>query len=160
MLTRRAVLGAGAALLTAPLCRAAKSSEGALYDSALVYITPLHASGKESTCHAEVWFVYFEGAIYVVTASDAWRARAVRAGLDRARLWVGEFGVWTRSDGAYRSAPQIEARAELPDDALLQTRVLAEFGKKYSREWQVWGPRFRNGLADGSRVMIRYRPIG
>ena len=86
MLTRRTVLAGAAALLAAPMYRAAASGKGGAYDSALVYLTPLHRSGKESTCHAEVWFVYFEGAFYVVTASDAWRARAVRAGLDRARL--------------------------------------------------------------------------
>ncbi len=160
MLTRRTVLAGAAALLAAPMYRAAASGKGGAYDSALVYLTPLHRSGKESTCHAEVWFVYFEGAFYVVTASDAWRARAVRAGLDRARLWVGEFGVWTRADGAYRSAPQVEARADLPQDGALRTRVLVEFAKKYSREWRVWGPRFRDGLADGSRVLIRYRPNG
>ena len=38
--------------------------------------------------------------------------------------------------------------------------ALAAFGAKYPDEWDKWEPRFRKGLADGSRVLIRYRPSG
>ena len=41
-------------------------------------------------------------------------------------------------------------------DQDIQSSVLEIMGTKYSGEWRTWGPRFRNGLADGSRVMIRY----
>ena len=38
-------------------------------------------------------------------------------------------------------------------------RALEAFGAKYADEWGSWGPRFRDGLADGSRVLLRYRPL-
>lgn len=131
----------------------------ALAESSLIYLTPLHSGGRESTCQAEVWFAADGADAYVVTASDAWRARAVRNGLTRARVWVGDVGVWSRSDGAYRKLPSTEAQAALITDAAEHDRVLGLLGDKYSLEWVIWGPRFRNGLADGSRVMLRYRPV-
>jgi hypothetical protein len=44
-------------------------------------------------------------------------------------------------------------------DADSQTSVLDAMGDKYPLEWVIWGPRFRNGLADGSRVMLRYQRV-
>lgn len=137
---------------------AADGVTAALAESHLIYVSPLHADGRESTCQAEVWFVADAGDAFVVTASDAWRARAVRNGLSRARVWVGDVGVWSDSDGAYRELPGAEAQASLVTDAAEHARLLERFGDKYTLEWVIWGPRFRNGLADGSRVMIRYRP--
>ncbi|MFU8817367.1 MAG: hypothetical protein ACNA7W_18620, partial [Pseudomonadales bacterium] len=90
---------------------------------------------------------------------DAWRARAVTRGLTRARVWVGDVGVWTRSNGAYRALPQLQAEAEFVTDRAEHARVLEMFGAKYSMVWLIWRRRFRNGLADGSRVMLRYQPI-
>lgn len=135
-----------------------ESLRRALDDTDVFYLTPLKADGSESTCQAEIWFVADDADAFVVTAADAWRARAVRQGLDRARIWVGDVGVWTRSDGAYRELPAFEARAALVDDPAEHARVLDLMGDKFSLEWLIWGPRFRNGLADGSRVMLRYRP--
>jgi hypothetical protein len=136
----------------------AETAQQALHDSAVIYITPLKKDGAESSCHAEVWFAFDNSNIYVVTSSKAWRARAISLGLTQARMWVGEFGVWTKAKSAYRKAPEILAAGERVDDASTQTRVLESFGKKYHAEWLVWGPRFRNGLKDGSRVMLRYTP--
>jgi hypothetical protein len=136
----------------------APALDDALEKSDLIYVTPLHADGRESTCQAEIWFVAEGHDAYVVTASDAWRARAVEKGLSRARVWVGDVGVWSRSDGAYRELPQLEMQAALVTDAAEHARVLKVFGGKYTLEWVIWGRRFRNGLADGSRVMLHYRP--
>lgn len=80
-------------------------------------------------------------------------------GLDRARLWVGDVGVWTDSDGAYRRLPSTMASASMITDPAEHERLLEVFGDKYSLEWIIWGRRFRNGLEDGSRVMIRYAPV-
>ena len=150
--------------LLPPRLRAAGASESgtgiesALAESDLIYLTPLHADGRESTCQAEIWFVADGRDAYVVTASDAWRARAVKNGLTRARVWVGDVGVWSRSGGAYRELPSMETDVALITDAAEHARVLGLFGDKYSMEWVIWGRRFRNGLADGSRVMLRYQP--
>jgi len=165
MISRRTLLALSGAALAA--CAAPfRAVAGALVDettralgnSETIYITPLKKGGAESTCHSEVWFVYENDAIYVVTSSKAWRARAVGLGFNQARMWVGEFGVWKRATEAFRKAPQFSATAVVVDDATAKAQVLEVFGKKYHREWRDWGPKFKNGLADGSRVMLRYTP--
>lgn len=159
MITRRCYLTASAsalALVASPL-RAA-TLPAAADESDLIYITPLKSDGAESRCHAEVWFVRDGGDLVVVTAAGAWRAQAVRQGLKSARIWVGDVGVWDEQ-ARYKSLPSLEATASLDEDPAVQERVLGLYGNKYSLEWVVWGPRFRNGLADGSRVMVRYRPV-
>jgi hypothetical protein len=133
------------------------ATQKALGKSDTIYITPLKKAGAESTCHAEVWFTYDGSDIYVVTSSKAWRARAVSLGLS-ARMWVGEFGEWKDSKEAYRKAPQITATGTLITDTAVQMQILDRFGKKYYVQWVGWGPTFRSGLKDGSRVMLRYTP--
>jgi hypothetical protein len=168
-LNRREVLALGGSalvgallpsrLLTAQATADTAALDDALAESDVLYLTPLHADGRESRCQAEIWFVAEARDAYVVTASETWRARAVQKGLARARVWVGDVGVWTRSDGAYRELPSMEMQASLVSDAAEHERVLNVFGSKYSLEWVIWGPRFGKGLRDGSRVMIRYRPL-
>ena len=120
MISRRTLLtlaGAALAACAAPFRAAAAAladeATKALGKSQTIYITPLKKGGAESSCHSEVWFVYENGAIYVVTSSKAWRARAVGLGLNQARMWVGEFGVWKRATEAFRKAPQLSATAAL-----------------------------------------------
>ena len=69
-------------------------------------------------------------------------------------------GPWKSSNDRYKSAPNFLTSAAFVanDDSATIDRVLAVMGKKYPNEWEKWGPRFRNGLSDGSRVMLRYRP--
>jgi hypothetical protein len=169
-LTRRRFLAlgtAGAAALWLPLPRAARAlafelpqvARDALASSPLVYVSPLKKDGSESTCHGEVWFVQDGSDVVLVTAADRWKARSVKGGLDRARLWVGDFGVWTSADGKWKGAPSFVAKVSFDADAAARARALAAFSKKYPDEWGKWGPRFRDGLADGSRVMLRYVPV-
>jgi hypothetical protein len=167
MITRRTILqlaGAALAVGSAPLRAAtaviATPAQAALGKSDLVYITPLKNGGAESTCHAEVWFAFDGASVFVVTSSKAWRARAIASGLNQARLWVGEYGEWKGAKDAYREAPELLTTAVLIDDLPTQSRALEIFGEKYRLEWLVWGPRFRNGLKDGSRVMLQYTPTG
>jgi hypothetical protein len=172
MLTRRTILGTAAGVTVfgllpgvgraaAPSALAGRADEvsAALAATDVVYLTPLRADGAESRCQAEVWFVADGTDVYVVTAVEAWRARAVRSGLEGARIWIGDLGVWTGTDGRYRSLPQVDAAAAFVTADADQQRVLELFGSKYPVSWVLWGPRFRNGLADGSRVMLRYRPM-
>jgi hypothetical protein len=158
MLTRRrylsAKLAAGALALSAPLGRAALP--GVVEETALIYLTPLKSDGGESRCQAEVWFVPDGNELLVVTAADAWRAEAVRRGLTEARIWIGDVGVWD-SEARYRALPEVMATARLDDDPAAHAAALDKFGSKYRLEWVLWGPRFRKGLADGSRVLLRYR---
>lgn len=165
MLTRRRVLAASVGVLAAGgfSGRAYGAQTGglrmAMDESDLIYVAPIRSDGRASRCQAEVWFVHHASDLYVVTASDAWRAQAVGKGLTRTHIWVGDVGAWKSSNGAYRQLPQIQAVGSQVKEADSQTSVLDAMGDKYSLEWIVWGPRFRDGLADGSRVMLRYQPV-
>jgi hypothetical protein len=173
VVSRRALLrGAamlwGVVLLPASLARSrgaqfrvSKAAQAAIKTSELIYITPIKSDGKESSCHAEVWF-YADGAdLLVVTKPELWRSQAIERGLDRARIWVGDHGVWKRSNDAFRNAPSFLAQAEhSSSDAEAVGRTLKAMSAKYADDgWSTYGPRFEQGLADGSRVLLRYRPI-
>lgn len=166
-LTRRRFLystGSGlllAGLAPASLLRADTGPLGevhrkAIAESTLVYVSPLRSDGAESTCHGEVWFVADGDDVLVVTAVDRWKAVAIKKGLSRARLWVGDHGVWTTSGGAFKKSPSFDATARL--DVAAHATALEKFGIKYPAEWDKWGPRFEKGLSGGSRVLIRYTP--
>jgi hypothetical protein len=147
-LSRRSFLGVAAA------------TGAALEKSPLIYLSPLRSDGAESKCHGEVWYVRDGAELLVVTAADRWKALAVRRGLDRARIWVGDFGQWKKSDGRFKTGPSFLAKARFDAEESAIETALAAFGAKYPDEWDKWEPRFRKGLADGSRVLIRYRPSG
>ncbi len=142
---------------------AALSAEAtaAIATSPLIYLSPIRSDGKPSACQAEVWFGSDADELFIVTAEDGWKSQAVRRGLDKARIWVGDFGPWKNSNDRYKSAPNFLANAAFvaKDDSATVRRVLAVMGKKYPKEWGKWGPRFDKGLADGSRAMLRYRPV-
>lgn len=162
-INRRQLLGGAAALFcagfggTRPVMAATSPAVAFLDKSQLIYLSPLRADGSESKCHGEVWFVHHGEEVYVVTRSDAWRAEAVRRGLRRAACWIGEFGVWTRAKDRYRSAPYLVLEGRFEEDRGAQQGILDIYGNKYADEWGTWGPRFHEGLAQGSRVMLRYR---
>ncbi len=156
----KTTLGASLAL---PLFRisvlAAEDWRQAAATSPLIYLTPLKSDGAESQCKAEIWFALHDQALHVVTSASAWRSQAIARGLTGARIWIGDVGQWKKSDGAYRKLLQVETRARVESDPKAQAAVLAVMSEKYADGWDRWGPRFDKGLADGSRVMLRYDPI-
>jgi hypothetical protein len=129
--------------------------------SPYVYISPLLSSGKESSCHAELWFGWIDESVIVTVAADRWKAKALDRGLNEARIWVGDHGRWKTTFGGrnedFRAAPNFVARAEKVDDPGMIDRLLAVYDKKYPHEIASWRDRMRAGNADGSRIMIRYR---
>jgi hypothetical protein len=153
-IVRGAVLGAGVAAWPAVATAQAAAPMG----SPLIYLSPYKSNGQLSRCQAEIWFVHDGPDFVVVTASDAWRARAVRKGLNKTQVWIGDVGQWRRSDGRYKSLPAMTTNGSVVDDAAVHARLLDVFGKKYPGEWDTYEPRFSKGLADGSRVMLRYTP--
>ena len=162
MIDRRSFLGAALGLLCSPVAALARAAqlESALASSSFVYVSPLRSDGNESRCHAEVWYGWIDGAVVLITGRDRWKARAVARGLDRARIWVGDYGRWKRPighDESFRKGPSFVARAERVGDAALLDRLLAIYDEKYPDEIGRWQDRMRNGFADGSRVLIRYR---
>jgi hypothetical protein len=159
------VAGAGIALL-APRVRAGASAlsdaaRAALATSPLVYVSPLKRDGSECHCHSEVWFAAEGEGAFVVTSAKAWRARAVGKGLGRARLWVGDRGTWDPSleRRPFSDLPSFVAEANVESAPAVHERALVLFGSKYASEWGSWGPRFKNGLADGTRVLLHYRAV-
>jgi len=152
---RQCLLAAGSALVLAVPLRA-REMPAAAGSSRLIYLTPIRSDGRESRCQAEIWFVQDAQDLYVVTAQDAWRAEAVRRGLTGARIWVGDVGTWSRG-GKHTTLPMLDASASQVGNRGTHERILALFGKKYTSEWSTWGPRFKDGLEEGSRVMLRYR---
>jgi len=162
VLTRRRFIELGTGALAyaslVPRAFAASSLEANMKASDLIYVSPFKANGELSRCQAEIWFVESGGDMFVCTATESWRARAPRQGLNEAKVWVGDAGVWKRSNGAYRQLPSVKATASIVGDSALIEDLLSRFGDKYALEWVVWGSRFRTGLEDGSRTMIRYSP--
>ena len=133
--------------------------KSAIMSSALIYLTPIQSNGDESSCQAEVWFVHDGVDMYVCTSSRSWRAQAPVRGLNRARIWVGDLGAWKKTKGKYKELPHLEAEATVVSDEAITQKALDLFGDKYPMQWIVYESRFRNGLADGSRSMLRYRPL-
>jgi hypothetical protein len=163
LITRRAFLAGSSAALLAPLALArAAELDAALDKSKLVYVSPLLSDGAESTCHGEVWFGWIDGSVLLITGAERWKARALKRGLDRARVWVGDHGRWKKLLGrneAFRGAPSFDARAALVEgDAALVDQLLSVYDEKYPEEIDRWRDKMRAGYADGSRVLIRYTP--
>jgi hypothetical protein len=167
-LTRRELLGtalagAGAWLLAPRILAAATLSPelvGALEKSPLVYVSPLKKDGSESRCHGEVWFAWDRDGVVLVTGKDAWKARALARGLERARIWVADYGRirWDEA-GKLAKAPHFQASARIDSDPAAFERVIPIYARKYPDEWaSKWEARFKQGIADGSRVLIRYTP--
>lgn len=157
---RRLVLSASLVPILPLFGEVTDSTKESLSNSRLIYLTPIRSDGSESKCKGEIWFSFDgDSHVHVVTQYDAWRANAIRQGLTSARIWVGEFGIWTRAGDSYRSAPELMLEGAIEDNASAQDTVLSTMGKKYSDEWGVWGPRFREGLRDDSRVMLRYKIV-
>jgi hypothetical protein len=172
LIRRREVLAAGLGLLLAPATAWARGSrsvavarapdaERALAGSPFVYVSPLRSDGSESTCHGEVWYGWLDGAVVITTGSSTWKARSLARGLDRARVWVGDYGRWKRVLGrndAFRAGPSFVARASTAPDPRLLDRLLEVYDAKYPDEIGRWRDRMRQDHAEGSRVLIRYRP--
>lgn len=164
MIDRRQFLVAGSSLTAlslmpsvATVARAQSSIEEGLQSSDLVYLSPIRSNGALSKCQAEVWFVQDNSDVVVVSRGASWRVQAARQGLTRTRLWIGDVGVWTRNEGQYLTLPTIDAEANIESDPKVHARILEIFGNKYRASWLFWRGRFKKGLKNGSRVMLRYR---
>lgn len=164
MLTRRKLLTAslGSAVMTLLPVRltadAHLAAKTALTNSTLVYVTPVKSNGSLSSCQAEVWYAMLGPDVYVCAGTSSWRVQALKKGLTRTRMWIGDLGPWKDAD--YQSLPEIDAIASVETDKETLEKVLSQFGSKYASSWGTWGPRFRNGLADGSRTMLKYKLAG
>ena len=137
-----------------------EATEKALRESPLIYVSPLRSDGQESRCHGEVWFFEDAGDPVIFTARDRWKATAIRDGLNRARVWVGDAGRVRWSGDRFRKEPTFLAAASIDQRPEVFEKLMTRYAKRYADEWGKWGPRFQKGWDDGTRVMIRHTPIG
>lgn len=130
--------------------------------SPFVYISPLKTNGRESQCHAELWYAWLDGSVIVTVATDRWKAQSVAQGLNQARIWVGDYGRWRNwyggTNDAFKNAPSFVAKGEIVKDDALFERMLATYEKKYPEEVADWRDKMRRGNVDGSRTLLRYTP--
>ena len=130
-----------------------------LTGSKFAYVSPLRSNGQESTCHGEVWYAWLDESIVVITAKTTWKARALAAGLDSARIWVGNYGRWKgwlRNSEAFMQAPNFLAHAKTDHDPALLERLMNVYKTKYPAEFPAWEDRQRSGFRSGERIIIRY----
>lgn len=116
--------------------------------SKYVYISSTRKDGSLSK-PAEIWFLYHDGAVYVASPPTTWRARRIRAGRPQAKIAVGKV------DG-----PSFMATGAIVNEPAVLPVLFATYAKKYPGGWPRFEQKFRNGLKDGSRVLIKYTPKG
>ncbi len=119
----------------------------ALEQSPYVYIATQRKDGTFSP-PAEIWFMWDQGAVWMASPATTWRAKRIRAGRGTARIFVG------KKDG-----PMLTATGTFVRDPAAYDRLYATFAKKYPDGWPRYEAKFREGLKDGSRVLMRYQPI-
>lgn len=149
--TRVAVLIVlGALLSSLPAQGAALSADlqKALDSSTYVYIQSTRKDGTLGE-PAEIWFLHHQGAVWVATPITTHRVKRIQAGQTKAKIAVG------KADG-----PAFEAKGSIVKDAEMNKLVFETFAKKYASGWPTYEKKFRDELADGSRVLIKYEPTG
>jgi hypothetical protein len=120
--------------------------EKLLADSEYVYISSTRKDGSLGK-PAEIWFLYHDGAVYVGTSPKSWRVKRIQWGRPGAKIWVGK-----------RDGPSFAATGELVDDDRIRALLLETYAVKYSEGWKRYEQSFREGFADGTRVIVKYSP--
>ena len=61
--------------------------------------------------------------------------------------------------GRYRKAPTFEAQVSIDTSEAAYQGLMQGHARRYPDEWGAWEERFANEYADGSRKILRYRPV-
>jgi hypothetical protein len=117
-----------------------------LASSKYVYIATTRKDGSFGK-PAEIWFLYHNGAVYVASPPTAWRVRRIKAGRSQAKIAVG------KPDG-----PSFMATGALVHEPDVYPTLFDTYAKKYPDGWPKFEEKFRGGLKDGSRVLIKFTP--
>lgn len=136
----------GAAVLARVAHALVADVETALRASKYVYVSTQRKDGSFGA-PAEIWFLYHQGAVWVASPTTTWRVRRIRAGQSKARIAVGKI------DGRSFAATGSIVKDEAVYEVMYRT-----FAEKYPEGWPKYEQRFRDGLKDGSRVLIKYQP--
>lgn len=144
-----------ALVLISPLLSAAPGQSAALSpelqkaldSSKYVYIQSARKDGALGK-PAEIWFMHHQGAVWVASPVTTYRVKRIKAGRTKAKVSIG------KTDG-----PAFNAKGSIVKDAEVDKVLFEALAKKYPGDWSSYEKRFRDGLADGSRVLIKYEPI-
>jgi len=118
----------------------------ALDSSKYVYVQSTRKDGKLGKS-AEIWFMYHNGAVWVCSPTSTYRVKRIQAGKTEAKIAVG------KSDG-----PSFTAKGSLVKDAEVNKALFESFAKKYADGWSSYEKQFKEGLANGSRTLVKYDP--
>lgn len=118
----------------------------ALESSKYVYVQSTRLDGELSK-PAEIWFMYHDGAVWVCTPTTTHRVKRIQAGKTGAKVAVG------KPDG-----PSFMAKSSLVQDPEVNTALFETFAKKYADGWSSYEEQFKQGLANGSRTLVKYDP--
>jgi hypothetical protein len=117
-----------------------------LASSTYVYIATQRKDGSFGK-PAEIWFMYHDGAVWVGTPPTTWRVKRIKHRRPNAKIAVG------KPDG-----PSFDAVGSIVKDAKVADLLFATYAKKYPERWPGYAERFKNGMKDGSRVLVKYVP--
>jgi hypothetical protein len=141
-------LAIGLSGMTTPVQSAPLSAEQqkTLDSSKYVYIQSERKDGQFGKA-AEIWFFSHNGAVWVCSPNTAHRVKRIQAGKTKAKIAIG------KPDG-----PSFNAKGSVVKDAEVNKVMFESFAKKYADGWSSYEKNFRDGIADGSRTLIKYEP--
>ncbi len=147
---RVALLAAAVALARDAVAARATELPAAVRDqlasATYVYIATPRKDGSFGK-PAEIWFMYHEGAVWVGTPPTSWRVKRIRHHRPNAKVAVG------KPDG-----PSFDAVGSVVNDPKTAELLFATYAKKYPDRWPGYAQKFKDGMKDGSRVLVRYVP--
>jgi len=111
-----------------------------------VYIATQRKDGSYGK-PAEIWFLYHDGAVWVGSPPTTWRVKRINHHRPNAKIAVG------KPDG-----PSFEAMGSIVKDPKVADAMFATYAKKYPDRWPGYEQKFRDGMKDGSRVLVKYTP--
>jgi len=116
----------------------------ALDSAKYVYIQSTRKDGKLGK-PAEIWFFRHNDAVWVCSPTTTHRVKRIKAGQTKAKIAIG------KPDG-----PSFNAKGSIVKDPEVNKVMFESFAKKYSDGWSSYEKQFKDGLADGSRTLVKY----
>ena len=117
-----------------------------LASSTYVYISTQRKDGSFGK-PAEIWYMWHEGAVWVGTPPTTWRVKRIKHHRPTAKIAVG------KPDG-----PSFDAVGSIVKDDKVAAKLFETYAKKYPDRWPGYEEKFRTGMKDGSRVLVKYVP--
>ena len=117
-----------------------------LASSTYVYISTQRKDGSFGK-PAEIWYMWHDGAVWVGTPPTTWRVKRITHHRPNAKIAVG------KPDG-----PSFDAVGSVVKDDKVAAKLFETYAKKYPDRWPGYEEKFRTGMKEGSRVLVKYVP--